>query len=109
MSDESKSRPHSAEIVILKPEELPEIPYIERATVARRKIVRADWRYRNFEDFNALAAEFEAAIAQGPQGQIAHQNLSEAATALAMLSAAKASHAGGGAPIALAPLLLPAV
>jgi hypothetical protein len=59
MSDESKSRPHSAEIVILKPEELPEIPYIERATVARRKIVRADWRYRNFEDFNALAAEFE--------------------------------------------------
>jgi len=59
MSDAPKSGPRSAEIVILKPEELPEIPYIERSAVARRKIVRADWRNRDFKDFNALAAQFE--------------------------------------------------
>ncbi len=48
--------------------------------------------------FAALAEEFEAAIAQGPHGPIAQRNQSEAATALAMLEAAKASHAAGGAP-----------
>jgi len=51
--------------------------------------------------FAGLAEEFEAAIAQGPQGTIARQNLREATAALAMLHAAKASDASGGAPIAL--------
>ncbi len=51
--------------------------------------------------FAALAEEFEAAIAQGPQGAIAQRNQREAMTALAMLEAAKASHAAAGAPIAL--------
>ncbi len=53
--------------------------------------------------FAALAEEFEAAIAQGPQGPIAQQNQHEAATALAMLEAAKASHAAAGTPVALGP------
>ena len=56
--------------------------------------------------FAALAGEFEAAIVQGPNGAIARQNSSEAATALGVLNAAKASHAGGGAPVAFAPLKL---
>jgi predicted dehydrogenase len=51
--------------------------------------------------FAGLAEEFEAAIAQGRQGPMAQQNLHEAAVALAMLHAAKASDASGGAPIAL--------
>jgi predicted dehydrogenase len=55
--------------------------------------------------FAALAQEFEAAIAQGPQGPIARQNQHEAATALAMLEAAKASHSAGGAPVALSAIL----
>jgi predicted dehydrogenase len=54
--------------------------------------------------FAALAQEFEEAIAQGPQGQIARRNQREAATALAMLNAAKASHAAAEAPVALATL-----
>jgi predicted dehydrogenase len=52
--------------------------------------------------FAALAQEFERAIAQGPQGQIALCNERETAGALAMLEAAKASHAVGGAPVMLA-------
>jgi predicted dehydrogenase len=52
--------------------------------------------------FAGLAQEFETAIAQGPQGPIALQNRGEAAVALALLDAAKESHAGGGVPIALA-------
>jgi len=51
--------------------------------------------------FAGLAQEFESAIAQGPQGPIARQNLHEAAAALAMLNAAKASDASGGVPIAI--------
>ena len=51
--------------------------------------------------FAALAEEFEAAITQGPQGPIAQQNQSESTDALAMLEAAKASHAANGAPIFL--------
>jgi predicted dehydrogenase len=54
--------------------------------------------------FAALAQEFEAAISQGPNGAIARQNLREAATALAMLNAAKASEAAGGSPISLSRL-----
>jgi predicted dehydrogenase len=56
--------------------------------------------------FAGLAQEFEAAIEQGPNGAFARKNLSEAATALAMLNAAKASHAADGANIGLAPLTL---
>jgi len=52
--------------------------------------------------FAGLAEEFESAIAQGPQGPIAQQNLREAAIALALLNAAKASDAAGATPIALA-------
>ncbi len=52
--------------------------------------------------FAGLAQEFEAAIAQGPQGPIAQRNLDEAATALAMLEAAKASNAAGSAPVSVA-------
>ena len=52
--------------------------------------------------FAGLAGEFESAIAQGPQGPIARQNRHEAAIALALLDAAKASDAAGGTPIALA-------
>jgi predicted dehydrogenase len=51
--------------------------------------------------FAALAEEFETAIAQGPQGPIAQQNQRESTTALAMLEAAKASHAVAGTPISL--------
>jgi predicted dehydrogenase len=54
--------------------------------------------------FAGLAREFEAALAQGPNGAIARQNLNEAVTALGMLNAAKASHNGGGASIALPPV-----
>jgi predicted dehydrogenase len=52
--------------------------------------------------FAGLAEEFESAIAQGPQGPVAQQNLREAAIALALLNAAKASDAAGATPIALA-------
>ncbi len=52
--------------------------------------------------FAGLAEEFESAIAQGPQGPIAQQNLREAAIALALLNAAKVSDAAGATPIALA-------
>ena len=52
--------------------------------------------------FAGLAEEFESAIAQGPQGPIARQNLREAAIALALLEAARTSNAAGGIPIALA-------
>jgi predicted dehydrogenase len=51
--------------------------------------------------FAGLAQEFETAIAQGPPGRLAQQNLHEAAAALAMLNAAKASDASGGVPIAI--------
>jgi predicted dehydrogenase len=51
--------------------------------------------------FAALAQEFESAIMQGPQGPIARQNQHEAATALAVLEAAKASHHAGGTTITL--------
>src|SRR5579885_30976 len=51
--------------------------------------------------FAALAREFETAIAQGPRGALAEQNQREAATALAMLEAAKASHNSGGRSISL--------
>src|SRR5262249_25447645 len=51
--------------------------------------------------FAGLAQEFGAAIAQGVQGPLAQQNLQEAAAALAMLSAAKASNASGGVPTRL--------
>jgi predicted dehydrogenase len=51
--------------------------------------------------FAALAQEFETAIAQGPQGALAQQNQHEAATALAMLEAAKASHDLGGSSISV--------
>jgi predicted dehydrogenase len=53
--------------------------------------------------FASLAHEFETAIAQGPQGTLAQQNQHEAATALAILEAAKASHNAGAASIALHP------
>jgi predicted dehydrogenase len=53
--------------------------------------------------FAALAQEFETAIAQGIRGTIAQQNQREGATALAMLNAAKASHAAGGANTGLVP------
>jgi predicted dehydrogenase len=55
--------------------------------------------------FALLAEEFETAVAQGPQGPIAQQNRREAAAALAMLHAATASNAIGGAPIPLASLM----
>ncbi len=51
--------------------------------------------------FAGLAEDFESAIAQGPQGPIARQNLREAAIALAILEAARTSSAAGGIPIAL--------
>ncbi|HKD68756.1 MAG TPA: Gfo/Idh/MocA family oxidoreductase [Candidatus Binataceae bacterium] len=51
--------------------------------------------------FAALAEEFEAAIAQGPQGRITRQNQREAQTALAILLAAKTSQASAGTPISL--------
>ena len=53
--------------------------------------------------FAALAQEFETAIAQGVEGPIARQNQAECAIALAMLNAAKASHANGGTPVKLLP------
>lgn len=59
MSDETKRKSLSATIVALKPDELPTIPNVDRISVARQKIVRADWRNRDFKDFNARAAEFE--------------------------------------------------
>jgi len=55
--------------------------------------------------FASLAQEFETAIVQGPLGAVAMQNQHEAATALAMLEAAKASHSAGGTSVALRPLL----
>jgi predicted dehydrogenase len=55
--------------------------------------------------FASLAQEFETAIAQGPQGPLARQNQHEAATALAMLEAAKASNNAGGVTIRLHPLI----
>ena len=42
----------------LRPEDLPEIAYIERISVSHRKISRADWKNRNIKDINALGAEF---------------------------------------------------
>jgi predicted dehydrogenase len=51
--------------------------------------------------FAALAGQFEAAIAQGPQGTIARQNQHEASVALSILTAAKASNAAGATPIAV--------
>src|SRR5262245_34820377 len=38
---------------------LPEIPIIERISVARMTVSRVDWRNRVFEDFNARETRFE--------------------------------------------------
>lgn len=59
MNDEPKSKVHSAEIVALRPEDLPAIPPIERVVVSHKKIVRIDWRNCDIQDINALGAEFE--------------------------------------------------
>ncbi|MFC1459293.1 pentapeptide repeat-containing protein [Microvirga arabica] len=59
MSNESSPVPNSAEIVVLKPDQLPDIPKVGRTTLSHKKIVRADWRNRQFSDLNALATEFD--------------------------------------------------
>ncbi|HLW71236.1 MAG TPA: Gfo/Idh/MocA family oxidoreductase [Candidatus Binataceae bacterium] len=52
--------------------------------------------------FGAMAAEFERAIAEGPQGNTARNNLIEAEAALDLIVAARESASRGGAPISLA-------
>lgn len=48
-----------AEVVTLKPPDLPQVPDIGRVVISHKRIVRADWRNRAFHDLNALATVFE--------------------------------------------------
>jgi len=59
MSNENGPVANSAQIVVLRPDQLPDIPKVDRTILSRKKIVKADWRNRNFIDLNALATEFD--------------------------------------------------
>jgi Pentapeptide repeats (9 copies) len=59
MNDDKQVGRRPADIVGLKPEDLPQIPEIARITVSHRRISRIDWRNRSFKDFNALKTEFD--------------------------------------------------
>lgn len=43
----------------LKGDSLPRIDRLERESVARKRVLKADWRNRDFVDFNGLGAVFE--------------------------------------------------
>jgi uncharacterized protein YjbI with pentapeptide repeats len=45
-------------VAIAGDDELPNVSSIARISVARKTIVRANWRNRHFKDFNALNTEF---------------------------------------------------
>jgi predicted dehydrogenase len=51
--------------------------------------------------FAGMAANFLAAIAQGPNGSLMAENIAEARSAIALLGAARRSAQGGGAPVDL--------
>src|SRR5262245_11156237 len=58
MTDEPGRRPQ-ADVVPLKTDDLPSIPSVARISLARKKVVGANWRTRDFKDLNALSSEFE--------------------------------------------------
>lgn len=60
MTDPAKMPvPRAPDVSVLTANSLPEVEAIQRLIVSHKKVVGADWRNREFIDFNALKTEFE--------------------------------------------------
>ncbi|MGH7839520.1 MAG: Gfo/Idh/MocA family protein, partial [Candidatus Binataceae bacterium] len=79
-----------------------------RLTLTSRAGGPEDWSVADLQDdsyhpgwFGGMAAEFERAMLEGPDGVLAQNNLVEAETALALILAARESSHRGGVPVAM--------
>jgi uncharacterized protein YjbI with pentapeptide repeats len=58
MEAEEQPSSHSAEIVTLNVNDL-SVPRVERVVVSHKRVFKADWKNRTFDNLNALGTQFE--------------------------------------------------